>query len=293
MEKVIFNKKSSMEYCVGNFVVELGKICGIVIGSFIFAYAINSLYRPFEFLSTGFNGISMMLNYLFGWSIALCSFILNIIFVVLGFRMVNRKFALLSILGITASSFFLELTEGMTLPIDNPIIAVVFGGLILGLGVGIALRCGGAIGGMNILAKIMNKYIGISIGTFDLCFNLVIIAIAAIVFDINMAMYTIMARYVATKTIDAIVEGVNKTKTVMIISDKAESIASVLIKNVGRGVTFIDSHGAYSGSDKHMIYCVVRLSQLGKLKNIVQGIDEKVFMTIIDTKEVYGNGFSN
>lgn len=264
---------------------------GVVLGSLIFAYAINVLYRPFGFLSTGFNGISMMLNYGLGWSMAICSFVLNIVFVFAGFKYMNKLFAIKSIVGITMTAFFLELTKGSELPVDDPMIAIVFGGLILGVGAGIAIRSGGALGGMNILGKIVNKYIGISIGSFDMMFNIGIVFVAGYLFDIKMAMYTIMARFVATKAIDAINEGLNRTKTIFIISDKSEYVAQILIDKVGRGVTYIHSHGAYSGNEKEIIYCVVRLTQIGKVKELVKTVDPKAFMSIIDTKEVYGNGF--
>lgn len=286
MKKVLFHKNNDIIF------YELVRISGVLLGSFIFAFALNVLYVPFGFLSTGFNGVAIMLNFLMGWSIAICSFVLNILFVLVGFRLVNLKFSLYSTLGITGSSFFLEVTKGWTIQVEDPIVAVVFGGLILGIGVGLALKCGGAIGGMNILGKIVNKYFSISIGTFDMCFNTILIVIACFVFDINMAMYTIMARFVATKAIDAIIEGFNRSKTVIIISDKSETIAQQLIEKIGRGVTFISGKGAYTGAQKDLIYCVVRLTQLSKLKEIVKREDARVFMTIIDTKEVDGKGFS-
>lgn len=288
----LFANKFKMPYEWMNRVVsDSVNVIGVLIGSFIFAYAINVLYVPFGFLSTGFNGISMMLNYLLGWPIAICSYVLNIVFVLIGFKLVNTKFAIFSIIGITASSVFIDMTKNWSIQVENPIVAVVFGGLILGIGVGLALKCGGAIGGMNILGKIVNKYFSISVGTFDMCFNMVLIIIAGFVFDINMAMYTIMARFVATKAIDAINEGFNRTKTVFIISDHAESIARQLIQKVGRGVTFIQGKGAYTGDYKSMIYCVVRLTQLSKVKEIIKLEDTRAFMTIIDTKEVSGKGF--
>lgn len=265
---------------------------GVIVGSLIFAYAINALYRPFGFLSTGFNGISMMLNYGLGWSIPISSFMLNIVFVLVGLKYMDKLFAMKSIVGITMTSFFLQWTEGSALPVDDPMIAIVFGGLILGTGAGIAIKSGGALGGMNILAKIVNKYMGISIGSFDITFNLFIVFIAGYLFDIKMAMYTIMARFVATKAIDAINEGFNRTKTIFIISDHTKDMAHSLIQEVGRGVTFINSHGAYTGNEKEMIYCIVRLTQIGKVKEIVKSVDEKALISIIDTKEVYGNGFS-
>ncbi|GMQ62533.1 YitT family protein [Vallitalea maricola] len=267
------------------------KCIGVLLGSFIFAAAINAIYVPFQFLDTGISGVALLLNFLFGWSIPLLVFALNIIFVILGFRLVNKSFGLYSILGIASSSLFLYLTKDLTIEIDNIIVAVVFGGLILGIGVGIAIRSGGSIGGMNILAKIVNKYFSISIGTFDMCFNIILVAVACFVFNINIAMYTIMARFVAVKTIDGIIEGFNHKKSILIISKEYQKIADKLMIDPKRGVTYLRGVGAYTGESKNMIYCVVKLTQLSKVKQIVHTEDPQAFMSIIDTNEVDGKGF--
>jgi uncharacterized membrane-anchored protein YitT (DUF2179 family) len=292
MNKVLDVKNLNDKLSKSKMLDVLKRILGVMLGSLIFAAAINMIYVPFGFLSTGFNGVSLMLNYVFGWSIPVLSFSLNIIFVIAGFRLINKKFAAYSILGISSTSLFLFLTENLTLNIEDTMVAVVFGGLMLGVGVGIALRSGGAIGGMNILGTIVNKYFSISIGTFDMSFNLILITIACFIFDFNIAMYTIMARFVATKAIDGVMEGFNHKKTVLIVSEKYKEIADKLMINPKRGVTYLSGVGAYTGNDKNMIYCVIKLTQLSKVKQIVHSEDPKAFMTIIDAKEVDGKGFS-
>lgn len=266
-------------------------IACIMLGSFLFAFATNSIYTQYKLLSTGFNGVALLLHYSIGTSIPFFSFLLNIIFVIIGIKFISPMFAIKSAIGISSISVFLYLTEGMALPIDNIIVAIIFGSVILGGGVGFALRHDGALGGMNILGKIINKYFGVSIGTVDMVFNGVLIICAGFIFGLNIALYTVLARYIANLVIDNVIEGFNRKKTVIIVSDKYRKITDRIMANPKRGITLLNGEGAYTGVDKHMIYCVIKLTQLAKVKNIVMEEDPKAFMTIIDAKEVVGKGF--
>lgn len=266
-------------------------IACILLGSFLFAFATNSIYTQYKLLSTGFNGVALLLHYSIGTSIPFFSFLLNIIFVIIGIKFISPMFAIKSAIGISSISVFLYVTEGMALPIDNIIVAIIFGSVILGGGVGFALRHDGALGGMNILGKIINKYFGVSIGTVDMVFNGVLIICAGFIFGLNIALYTVLARYIANLVIDNVIEGFNRKKTVIIVSDKYRKIADRIMANPKRGITLLNGEGAYTGVDKHMIYCVIKLTQLAKVKNIVMEEDPKAFMTIIDAKEVVGKGF--
>lgn len=266
-------------------------IACIMLGSFLFAFATNSIYTQYKLLSTGFNGVALLLHYSIGTSIPFFSFLLNIIFVIIGIKFISPMFAIKSAIGISSISVFLYLTEGMALPIDNIIVAIIFGSVILGGGVGFALRHDGALGGMNILGKIINKYFGVSIGTVDMVFNGILIICAGFIFGLNIALYTVLARYIANLVIDNVIEGFNRKKTVIIVSDKYRKITDRIMANPKRGITLLNGEGAYTGVDKHMIYCVIKLTQLAKVKNIVMEEDPKAFMTIIDAKEVVGKGF--
>lgn len=263
----------------------------IMLGSFLYSFATNCIYKQYKLISTGFNGIALLLHYSLGSSISIVSFILNIIIVIIGVRFVNKTFTIKSLIGISMVSLFLQVTNKWTIHIDNIIIAIIFGSVVLGTGVGIALRHDGALGGMNIFGKIINKYFGLTIGTVDMIFNLILIIIAAIIFDINIALYTILARYITNKVIDNILEGFNRKKTVIIISDKHKEISHKIMTNSKRGVTFLRGEGGFTSKEKKVIYCVVKLTQISKIKQIVKIEDSKAFMTIIDTKEVLGKGF--
>lgn len=263
----------------------------ILVGGFLFAFATNSIYTQFKLLSTGFNGVALLLHYSLGTSISFFSFLLNIIFVMIGIKWISPMFAIKSAVGISSISVFLYLTQEIVLPIDNIIVAIIFGSVILGGGVGLALRHDGALGGMNILGKIISKYAGVSIGTVDMVFNAILIVCAGFIFGLNIALYTILARYIANLVIDNVIEGFNRKKTVIIVSDQYREIAARIMVNPKRGITYINGEGGYTGTDKHMIYCVIKLTQLARVKRIVMEEDPRAFMTILDAKEVVGKGF--
>lgn len=263
----------------------------IMFGSFLYAFATNSIYKQYKLLSTGFNGVALLSHYILGTNVSTVSFLLNIIIVIVGIRFVNRTFTIKSVVGISSVSLFLYITDQWTLQINNIIMAIIFGSVILGTGVGIALRHDGALGGMNVFGKIINKYFGLTIGTVDMIFNTLLIIGALLIFDINIALYTILARYITNKVIDNIMEGFNKKKTVIIISEKHKEISNRIMTNPKRGITFLKGEGGFTGKNKEIIYCVVKLTQIAKIKQIVKDEDSRAFMTIIDTKEVLGKGF--
>lgn len=263
----------------------------ILLGSFLFSFSVNVLFIPHELLSGGLTGIAIMLEYLFkipsGWMVA----ILNIPLFLGGYRFVSRSFTYLSIFGTLCVSVFLFLTSGWELEVKNTMIAAIFGGLISGIGTGMVMRMRGSLGGIDILAVIINKYLSFSIGGVNLFLNVIILLVASLLFSIEMAMYTTIAIFVANKAIDVVLEGFNHKKTLIIVSDKNAEIAKELLIQVRRGITFLKGQGAYSGREKQLIYMVVRTMELSRVKDIVRKVDAEAFLSIIDTKEVEGKGF--
>ena len=197
----------------------------------------------------------------------------------------------MTILGIMSSSLFLFLTGNWALKVENSIVAAIFGGLISGAGTGIIIKNRGSLGGTDILSIIINKYFSFSIGGIGMAINAVILTFAAFLFNVEMAMLTIVAIFVANKTVDAIQEGFNHKKTVIIVSEKHKEIADELLKKVKRGITFIEGEGAYTGKERKLIYMVVRVMELSRTRDIVRRIDPAAFLSIIDTREVEGKGF--
>ncbi|HHY82212.1 MAG TPA: YitT family protein [Clostridiales bacterium] len=268
------------------------RIIYILLGSFIYAISINALYIPHKLLSGGLTGVSMMLEYLFGIPTGLSVVVLNIPLFFGSYRFIGKRFTYLSIIGITASSVFLLLTKNWIIPVSDSMVAAIFGGLISGIGMGIVIKSRGSLGGTDIISVIINKYFSFSIGGIAIAINAVILGISAFLFNVEMAMLTIVAIYVANHAVDAIQEGFNHRKTIIIVTDHYQEIADELLKKVKRGITFINGEGAYTGKEKKLIYMVVRVMELARTKDIVHRIDPGAFLSIIDTREVEGKGFN-
>lgn len=267
------------------------RVIYILIGSFIHAYGINALLIPHNLLTGGLTGIAMIMEYFLKLPISITVVLLNIPLFIAGYKMISKRFVYLSIVGILSLSFFLSLTKNWTLSIESPMVAAIYGGLLLGVGSGIIIKNRGSLGGTDIIAVIINKYFSVSIGVVTNLFNFLILAMAIFMFDIELAMYTMIAIFVSSKAIDALQEGFNHKKTIIIISDHSQEIAKELMEKVGRGVTFLEGEGAYTNTRKKLIYIVVRIMELSRVKDIVRAIDENAFLSIIDTKEVEGKGF--
>jgi len=267
------------------------RVVYIIFGSFIYSCGINALFLPHNLYSGGLTGIAMFIEYYSGIPTAFMVPILNIPLFIGGYKFVSKRFAYLSIVGIGSMSIFLTLTKGFVIPVENSILAAIFGGLITGAGIGIVLKNRGSLGGTDIISVIINKYFSFSIGGIATAFNSIILILAALQFDIEIAMLTMIGLFINNKTLDAIQEGFNHKKTLFIISDKSEDMAEQLFRHVRRGVTFLEGEGAYTHKNKKLIYMVVRTMELAKVKDIVRSVDPNAFMTISDTKEVEGKGF--
>lgn len=267
------------------------RIVLILVGSFIYAFAINGLYIPHSLLSGGVTGIAMIFNYIFKWPISVTVIILNIPLFIGGYLQISKRFAYLSILGIFSVSLFLMITKGWAVEVESTMVASIFGGILAGTGTGIVLKNQGSLGGTDILSVLINKYFSFSIGGISTAFNTIVLALAAFQFNLELAMYTMISIFVSSKALDAIQEGFNRRKTILLVSDHSQELAQNLFQNVQRGITFFNGEGAYTGQQKKIIYMVVRITELAKVKDIVRKTDPNAFMSIIDTKETEGKGF--
>jgi len=264
----------------------------IAIGSFINAFGVNALLVPHGLLSGGVTGIAMMLHYLLKVPIGITVVLLNIPLFIGGYKFVSKRFTYLSIFGIACVSLFLFLTRGLVVEIESIMIAAIFGGLIAGTGTGIVIKNRGSLGGTDIISVILNKYLSLSIGGTAMAFNAVVLIAAAFFFEVEIALYTIVGIFIGNKAVDAILQGFNHKKTIIVVTDKYREIAHELFSNIRRGITFLEGEGAYTGKEKHLIYMVVRTMELSRIRDIVRKMDPDAFMSIIDTREVEGRGFS-
>ncbi|WP_420489232.1 YitT family protein [Neobacillus niacini] len=267
------------------------RIMLITIGAALMAVGLEIFLVPNHVIDGGIVGISIMLSYLTGWKLGIFIFLLNIPFFYIGYKQIGKTFALSTLYGIIILSIGTTLLHPVPAFTQDILLATVFGGIVLGIGVGMVIRFGGSLDGTEILAILFNKKLPFSVGEIIMFFNLFILGSAGFVFSWDRAMYSLIAYFVAYKTIDITVTGLDESKSVWIISDNAQEIGEAIMNRLGRGVTYINGEGAYSGDEKKVIFCVINRLEEAKLKEIVTESDENAFLAVADIAEVRGGRF--
>jgi uncharacterized membrane-anchored protein YitT (DUF2179 family) len=267
------------------------RIMLITIGAALMAVGLEIFLVPNHVIDGGIVGISIMLSYLTGWKLGIFIFILNIPFFFIGYKQIGKTFALSTLYGIIILSIGTTLLHPVPAFTQDILLATVFGGIVLGIGVGIVIRYGGSLDGTEILAILFNKKLPFSVGEIIMFFNLFILGSAGFVFSWDRAMYSLIAYFVAYKTIDITITGLDESKSVWIISDNSKEIGEAIMHRLGRGVTYINGEGAYSGDHKKVIFCVINRLEEAKLKEIVTESDENAFLAVADIAEVRGGRF--
>lgn len=263
----------------------------ITIGAVIMAVGLEIFLVPNQVIDGGIVGVSIMLSHITGVKLGLFIFILNIPFFFIGYKQIGKTFAFSTLYGIiilSISTTFLHPVAAFT---QDILLASLFGGIVLGIGVGMVIRYGGSLDGTEILAILSSKRLPFSVGEIIMFVNLFILASAGFVFTWDRAMYSLLAYYVAFKIIDITIKGLDESKSVWIISENYEEIGDALLHRLGRGVTYLKGEGAFSGDDKKVIFCVITRLEEAKLKDIVAEHDPSAFLAIADIAEVRGGRF--
>ncbi|GGG15787.1 membrane protein [Lysinibacillus alkalisoli] len=263
----------------------------LIIGSFIFALAINLFAIPNELGEGGVTGITIIAYYLFQWAPSIVSFILNAILLVIGYKFLSRKTVIYTIIVICFLSIFLHFTESWAVLPNERIIAAVFGGVFAGVGIGLIIRVGGTTAGSTILAKIASKYLGWSVSYALLFFDLIVVGLSYFVIGFEALLLTVIMLYVGTKTMEFVIEGLNHKKAVTIISSEHDKIAEKVTYKMNRGVTVLSGYGYYTKERKDVLYIIISSQEIVKLKNYVKDIDQHAFITVHDVRDVFGEGF--
>ncbi|MEM1505038.1 YitT family protein [Domibacillus sp. 8LH] len=263
----------------------------IFIGAILMAIGIEIFLVPNSIMDGGIVGISIILSSITGVKIGLFLFLLNIPFFFLGYKQIGKTFALSTIFGITVLAIFSTFLHPVAAFTSDILLASVFGGIALGAGVGTVIRYGGSLDGTEILAILINKRLPFSVGEIVMFFNVFIFLWGGFVFGWDRAMYSVLTYFVAFKTIDVVIQGLDESKSAWIISDQYKEIGEAIIARLGRGVTYLDGEGAYTGEDKKVIFCVITRLEEAKLKSIVEDLDEGAFLAVADIAEVRGGRF--
>ncbi len=258
----------------------VNKILFMVLGSILVSIGLEIFLIPNNIIDGGMTGISIMASYLTKVQLGVFTFILNLPFVVVGYRQIGKTFAFSTIFSVICLSIGVTLLHPVPGITQDTLLATIFGGIIMGIGVGLIIRNGGSLDGTEIIAIILDKKSTFSIGEIVMFFNLFILGSSGFIFGWDRAMYSLIAYFIAFKTIDITVQGLDESKAVIIVSDKSKDISEAIIDRLGRGITFLEGKGAYSGNQMDVIYVVLTRLEIAKLKNIVNGFDEDALVTI-------------
>ncbi|WP_245238083.1 YitT family protein [Paenibacillus etheri] len=261
------------------------------IGAAMMAVALEIFLVPNEMIDGGITGISIILSYLFDIPLGILLTLLNLPFLLIGYKQIGKTFALSTLYAIVLMSIGTSLLHHVSAFTVEPMLAAVFGGIILGVGVGLVVRFGGSLDGTEIVAILVAKKLPFSVGEVVMFFNLFILSGAGFVFGWNNAMFSLIAYYIAFKVIDITLEGLDQSKSVWIISDKFRDIGEALTERLGRGVTYLDGEGGFSGENKKVIFVVITRLEEAKLKSIVEDWDSDAFIAIGNIHDVKGGRF--
>ena len=263
----------------------------ITFGAVLMAVSLEYFLVPNSVVDGGITGISIILSELTKVQLGIFIFVINLPFLFLGYKQIGKTFAFSTAYGILVLSVSTALFHHAEPFTDEKILAVLFGGLILGLGVGIVIRAGGSLDGTEIVAILVSKKLRLPVGQIIMFINFFIFLIAGFVYGWDSAMYSMFTYYIAAKLMDIVVEGLNESRSVTIISKEFEEISQAIQDRLGRSTTFIYAKGGYLHEATQMIYCVLTRLELTKLKDIVNDIDENAFIAIENVTDVMGGNF--
>lgn len=264
----------------------------IITGSILFAIGINYFSIPNRLSEGGIIGVTVVTYYLFEWSPSVVNFVLNGILMAIGYRFFDKKTTVYTVISIVLTSVFLRLTEMLEVkPHPDTLLAALFAGIFVGIGLGLIFRSGGTSGGSAILARLANAYWGWSLGKGMLIIDIIVILGSVFIIGQEKAMYTLIAVYVGAKIIDFMVEGLNERVAVLIISNQPNEVLQSVTTAMSRGLTVLEGRGGYTGSSKEVLYIVISKQEVVQLKNIVCEIDEHAYVTIHNVHELIGTGY--
>ena len=260
----------------------------LTIGSILSAFALEQFLIPNTILDGGVTGISIIIFKLTGLPLGVLVLLLNIPFIYIGYRNLGKRFLFRTIYSMIVFSLFLSFFELFGTFTEEMLLATVFGGAVLGLGVGLIIRAGGCNDGTESVAIVISKKTSLSVGQLVLVFNLIIYGLAGFFFGFDRAMYSLLTYIITYKVIDFVSEGLEQAKAAMIITDKGTTLSEEIYKRLGRTTTKIRAKGLISG-EKEVMYCVLTRIEIFELRHIVEEMDESAFVTISDVSDIIGD----
>ena len=260
----------------------------IILGAMLAAYSLDTFLIPNNILDGGVTGISIIISKVFSIPMSLLVILINIPFVYIGYRNLGKNFLIRTMISMLTFSLALNFFESFHEVTDEILLATIFGGVLLGIGVGLVIRFGACVDGTESVALVISKKTSLSVGQIVMIFNFVIYSIAALTFGIDRALYSVLTYFITFKVIDLVSEGLEQAKAALIVTEKGTDMANEIYKRLGRTVTKIKGSGLLSG-EKEVMYCVLTRIEVFELKKIANEMDESAFITILDVSDIIGN----
>ncbi|KLV23117.1 YitT family protein [Bacillus altitudinis] len=275
--------------------IRLKNIVFILIGSAIFSFGLVHFNMQNNLAEGGFTGITLLLYFLFHIDPSISNLVLNIPIFFIGWKMLGRTMFTYTIVGTVSLSVFLAIFQRFQIhmPLQHDLaLASLFAGVFIGTGLGIIFKFGGTTGGVDIIARLINKHYQVAMGRTMFIFDACVITISLTYLNYKEAMYTLVAVFVAAKVIDFMQEGAYAAKGAMIISEKDDIIQKKITEEMERGVTILKGVGSYTKQERNVLYCVVPKNELVHLKSVVTSVDPHAFVSVSDVHDVLGEGFT-
>ncbi len=264
----------------------------VTLGAFILAISVNLIFLPNQIVAGGASGLSIVLNELFGWNVALTLYAINIPLLILCFLLLGKDVGFKTIYGSLINPFFIAITGSLPPLTNNIFLATLYGGVLTGIGLGLVFRGNASTGGSAIISQIVNKYFKISLGVSVFVVDGFVIATALLVFTKDTVLFSLISLFIIGRVIDRVQVGVLRSKNLFIISDKYEAIHQMFIKELDKGVTLLPIEGGYTQKQGKIIMTVIPEKEFMAIKEAILAIDETAFFVALDASEVNGRGFS-
>ncbi len=263
-------------------------------GSIVIALALDIFLVPNKIAAGGVTGLATVLFHLFNLPVGWLLLALNVPLFLLSYRELGRRVLIRSLYGALVTAVFVELLASF-LPVmtSDVLLSAIYGGMITGLGMGIVLKAGGTTGGTDLVARLLHKHFPVTVGQGLLGADFVVISLAGIFFNVELALYALLSLLITSKMIDLVQEGISFAKAAYIISEKSEDVSKAIFKELGRGVTAIQGKGMFTGIERPILLCVVGKTEESRLKELIYDIDHQAFVFITDAHEVLGEGFKS
>lgn len=272
---------------------KINKLVMILLGSLIYSLSVNIFIVPNKLLSGGIAGVSLIIQYITGIPSGVFTLLINIPIFILGFKVIDKEFGILSFIGMISMSFFLIITENIStyIMIHDILVSSICAGVLCGLGMSIIFLNRASEGGTDIIAIILKKKYGIKLSFMCFILNGAIVITGLIINDLTLTIYTLISLFIRSAILDKVIGSINEKSLIIVISDNYDMIKNTLLTTIGRGVTILHGEGAYTGEEKKIIYSMMNPSQVASAKELILSIDSQAVVTVMNVCEAHGKGF--